>query len=101
MEAPLIELIFFPGCPHVEDARTALRAGLWEAGVPPEWQEWDQSRPETPRRVLGYGSPTILIGGRDVMGESPANAGRACRADGIPTAMAIRIALADPSTEPH
>ena len=94
MDAPPIELVYFTGCPHVEQARTALRAALKAAGLPAEWREWDQARPETPEHVLGYGSPTVLIGGVDVTGKSPANSGRACRADGIPPAATIAAALA-------
>jgi hypothetical protein len=94
MDAPPIELVYFSGCPHVGEARAALRAALEAAGLPAAWREWDQTHPETPARVLGYGSPTVLIDGVDVTGRAPANAGRACRADGIPPSAAISTALA-------
>ena len=94
MDAQPIELVYFTGCPHVDAARGALRAALQAAGLPAEWREWDQTHPETPMRVLGYGSPTVLVGGVDVTGKAPANAGRACRADGIPPDAAIAAALA-------
>ena len=94
MHAPPIELVYFTGCPHVDAARAALRAALNAAGLPAQWREWDQTHPETPERLLGYGSPTVLVGGVDVTGRAPANAGRACRADGIPPAAAIVAALA-------
>jgi hypothetical protein len=93
MHAPPIELVYFTGCPHVEEARATLRVALEAAGLPAEWREWDQTDPKTPTRVLGYGSPTILVGGLDVTGKAPANAGRACRADGTPPAAAIAAAL--------
>ena len=61
MDAPPIELVYFSGCPHVGEARAALRAALEAAGLPAAWREWDQTHPVTPARVLGYGSPTVLI----------------------------------------
>ena len=94
MDAPPIELVYFTGCPHVDEARAALRLALEAAGLPAEWREWDQAQPEAPPRVLGHGSPTVLIGGVDVIGKAPANAGRACRSDGTPPAAVITAALA-------
>jgi hypothetical protein len=90
---PLIELVYFSGCPHVEVARAALRTALEEMGLPLQWQEWDQTRSETPARLQGYGSPTVLVGGKDVTGAEPRNAGRACRADGVPSSQMIVAAL--------
>jgi hypothetical protein len=89
-----VELVYFRGCPHVEAAREALQAALMAMGFAPEWEEWDQESPETPARVQGYGSPTVLVGGRDVRGGSPGSAGRACRVDGLPSSAEIRSALA-------
>ena len=94
MRAPPIELVYFSGCPHVEEARVVLRAALKAAGLPAEWREWDQVRPGVPERLLGYGSPTILVDGLDVTGNAPANTGMACRADAIPSSAAIQVALA-------
>jgi hypothetical protein len=91
---PLVELVYFPGCPHVEAARTALWAALEQSGLAPVWQEWDQTTQAAPARVHELGSPTILVNGRDVTGPSVPTAGRACRADGIPTSEAILAALA-------
>jgi mercuric ion transport protein len=89
-----IELVYFTGCPHVDAARAALQAALETAGLPARWREWDQTLPETPAHLQGYGSPTVLVGGRDVTGKALLNAGRACRADGIPSSEAIAAALA-------
>ena len=38
MEAPLIELVYFTGCPHVDAARAALRTALNAAGLPAQWR---------------------------------------------------------------
>jgi mercuric ion transport protein len=94
---PLVELIYFAGCPHVEPARAALRIALERAGRAPVWQEWDQTAPEAPAHAHGLGSPTILVDGRDVTGASTPTTGRACRADGVPDPEVIIAALAGPS----
>ena len=91
---PWIELVYFAGCPHVESARTCLRAALAEAGLPAQWTEWDQLDPATPSRVQGFGSPTILIGGFDVTGQGRIGRGKACRADGVPSVEVVQRALA-------
>ena len=67
---PRVELIYFVGCPHIEAARKQLRAALEEAALPAEWIESDDAR--------GYGSPSILINGVDVLGAEP-GAGSSCR----------------------
>jgi mercuric ion transport protein len=94
MDTPPVELVYFSGCPHVDAARTALRTSLEMAGLPARWREWDQALPETPAHLQSYGSPTVLIGGRDVTGKALMNEGRACRADGIPSSDVITSALA-------
>jgi hypothetical protein len=94
MRTPPVELVYFPGCPHVDAARAALRAAFETAGLPARWWEWDQTLPETPAHLHGYGSPTVLVGGRDVTGTALKNTGRACRADGVPSSEAITAALA-------
>ena len=90
---PRIELIFFRGCPHADAAREALRTALKGMGLPIQWYEWDQARSDTPSHLQGYGSPTVLVGGRDVTGAERQNGGRACRADGAPSYQMIVAAL--------
>jgi hypothetical protein len=94
MGTPPVELVYFTGCPHVDAARAALRVAFETARLPARWREWDQALPETPAHLQGYGSPTVLVGGRDVMGKALLNAGLACRADGIPSPEVITAALA-------
>ena len=88
-----IELVYFAGCPHVEMARAALREALTLSGLPPRWTEWDQDDPAAPEHIHRYASPTILVSGRDVTGQSPVGNARACRADGVVSAEVIRAAL--------
>ena len=94
MSMASIELIFFGGCPNAEAARDNLRAAAAAAGVDRQWQEWDQDDPHVPERVRQYGSPTILVNGRDVTGVEAGVAAAACRADGVPSVETIRAALA-------
>lgn len=61
-----VELVYFTGCPHVEAARRAIRDALSAAGLPPCWQEWNSDDAATPDALRGYGSPTVLVNGRDV-----------------------------------
>lgn len=89
MTEPRIELIYFDGCPHVEGARVALRDVLTSES----WTEWNLSLPETPDEYRSYGSPTVLVNGRDVTGEAGGNAAMACRAHGAPSRELIRKAL--------
>ena len=91
---PSIALIYFDGCPNVEPARTHLQRAIEDAGLDTEWQEWEQGDPSAPAWVKEHGSPTILVNGRDVTGETAGVAASACRADGAPSVETIRTALA-------
>lgn len=35
-----VELIYFPGCPNVEEARAQLVKAFAEAGLTPRWSEF-------------------------------------------------------------
>src|SRR5688500_2102720 len=73
-----VELLYFPGCPHVQAARVQLTRAMLRVGLSPQWVEHDVTAHHAPRHTQGHGSPTILIDGRDVCGASPV-AGTACR----------------------
>jgi hypothetical protein len=89
-----IELIYFDGCPHAAAARENLRVALEGEHLPGEWQEWNQHSPGTPAHAKQYGSPTVLVDGRDVTGQGAGVAASACRADGAPAVQTISAALA-------
>ena len=76
-----IELLWLPGCPHVDAARALLRRCLDRLGL-------DSTVTE---RTGEYPSPTVLVDGRDVMGE-PAAAGASCRLD-VPSEGGVMAAL--------
>lgn len=85
-----IELVYFEGCPNADQARENLRAALKGEA----WKEWDLSSPDTPDRVRRHGSPTVLIGGRDVTGAPETAEAMSCRADGAPSPDVIREGIA-------
>ena len=73
-----IQLLSFPGCPNVGAAREMLCAVLASAQIDETVEEVDTTSPDTPETLRGWGSPTILVNGRDVGGqEAPSGAG--CR----------------------
>jgi len=98
---PRVELIHDMACPNVQHARKALLMGFSEAGLQPSWTEWDRKSPESPGYVRQYGSPTILVDGRDVAGAQPVEGSDSCRiydhrADGpkgVPPVQGIAFAL--------
>ncbi len=76
---PVVDLVFFDGCPHVEAARGALRRAFAEAGRQDGWSEWRSDDPSLPAYARGFGSPSIFVGGREVTGADPACSGGSCR----------------------
>ncbi len=96
-----IELIIDRDCPNVVDARAALRRALAELELPLEWQEWDRESPDAPAHARNYGSPTVLVNGRDVAGDNTEGDANCCRVymqnddgfRGAPSADMIRAAL--------
>jgi hypothetical protein len=97
-----IELIFDRECPNASKARDLLRSALAASGLPADWREWDRGAVETPRELRGLGSPTILVGGADVVGDDlfPSGANRcrvypdeAGRLHGVPPLAAVVAAL--------
>ncbi|MEW5852409.1 MAG: MerC domain-containing protein [Myxococcota bacterium] len=72
-----VELIFDDTCPNVEPAREQLRTALTQLGLPLAWTEWRRDDPASPPYVRQYGSPTVLVDGRDVV-RVPDTDGAAC-----------------------
>ncbi|MDZ7736725.1 MAG: hypothetical protein U5P41_11975 [Gammaproteobacteria bacterium] len=64
---PKVELIYDRDCPNVGPARGQLLRAFAEAGgMPARWREWRRDDPDSPDYVRHYGSPTVLIDGRDI-----------------------------------
>lgn len=103
-----VELIYDLDCPNVREARAALLRGFTELNLAARWTEWSRSSSESPAYVGRYGSPTVLVNGRDVAGAEPLSAADCCRVytdgsaelRGIPPVSCIAAALrrAGPST---
>ena len=74
-----VELIYDSDCPNVQEARAALLRAFAEAGLQPSWTEWDRRSPASPEHATRYGSPTILVHGRDVAGMEPTAGAESCR----------------------
>ena len=74
-----IELVYDADCPNVAEARAALLRACAKTGVAAAWVEWERNVPKTPAHVRGYGSPTILIDGKDIAGAGPHQAADCCR----------------------
>jgi len=74
-----VELVYELGCPNVEIARARLREALASLGLAPQWHEWERADNHAPEYVRGYGSPTILVDGRDIASDAPVVGEGACR----------------------
>lgn len=96
-----VELVYDRDCPHIEETRANLVRALREAGQPASWTEWERSSTDSPTRVREFGSPTVLVDGRDMAGETPTVGGSCCRLydevggrrSGVPPVELIREAL--------
>jgi len=107
----MVELIYSQECPNVANARERLLRAFSAVGITPHWQEWDRNDSASPAHAHAYGSPTILVNGRDVTGIGPsADGADACRVyassgtfDGAPgvdvIANALREVRADRSVQ--
>src|SRR5213593_1067551 len=96
----MVELVYDKDCPNVAATRTNLLRAFAEAGVSAKWTEWEESCPETPARLRGFGSPTVLIDGKDVADAQPVEGLASCRLydgederRGVPPVKLIAIAL--------
>ena len=78
MHKPTVELVFEPGCPHLDLARARLAQALVAAGLNLTWAEWERG-PDAPPHVQAFGSPTILVDGQDVAGPGAESVDSSCR----------------------
>jgi len=74
-----VELLYAPDCPNAEPARAQIRRALRQVGLPPRWREWRLDALDAPEHARGYGSPTVLVGRRDVAGGEPSDCEASCR----------------------
>jgi copper chaperone CopZ len=90
-----IQLLYFDGCPTLPRARQALRDALAAEKIDDPIEEIDVEASTAPEWARGWGSPKILIDGKDVTGTTRAT-GAACRLyqGGGPSVAEIRRRLA-------
>lgn len=74
-----VELLFFKGCPNISMARKNLNNAFAKTAIAPQWDEIDLNDPNTSKELKGYGSPTILVDGKDVTGTVPRGESLSCR----------------------
>lgn len=73
------ELIYDADCPNVAQARSVLIKAFASTGVSARWREWKRGASDSPEYARRYGSPTILVDGKDVAGTAPDMVDPACR----------------------
>jgi mercuric ion transport protein len=74
-----VELIYDCDCPNVLAARGNLIKAIAASSREVRWTEWDSSATDSSPHVKGYGSPTVLVDGKDVAENSASGAGASCR----------------------
>jgi hypothetical protein len=74
-----VELIYDADCPNMTQARSLLIRAFARTGVSARWLEWERTAPGSPVYAKRYGSPTILIDGKDVAGTDAVSGSSACR----------------------
>lgn len=92
---PRVDVIYFRGCPHVDAARAHVARAFAMTGLPQSWEEHDLGSPGVPADLRRYGSPTILVDGRDVV-QAEQSDSISCRVygrDGVPSVACIAQAL--------
>ncbi len=70
MDTPNIQFLSFAGCPLAAPARDNLMAALKQCGLV-DFVDVDLLSETTPTKLKSWGSPTILVEGKDVMGMQP------------------------------
>lgn len=64
----VVELIFDPTCPNVDEARERIRRAQTLAGLRAGWREWNRESAECPAALRHFASPTVLVNGHDIAG---------------------------------
>ena len=92
MSHQTIEYLGFEGCPNTPQLRQRLRIALPDATI----IDVDLMKLSSGDPQLGWGAPTILVNGADLLGVQPSKNGSAsCRnwSAGLPEVDDIRLAM--------
>lgn len=73
-----VEFIYDRNCPNIESTRANLLSAFSLLKATPRWTEWDRNSDESPQYARRFGSPTILINGRDLINGQPSDS-NSCR----------------------
>lgn len=91
MSKPNVQFLSFPGCPLESKARTELEKALAECGLD-RYENINVMAEQTAEELKSWGSPTILVDGKDVTGHEGGD-GVGCRVYGgelgVPDAQSI------------
>jgi hypothetical protein len=80
LQTPRVELLYWTGCPSHPQALAELREAMAEQGLDPGAVEVREVRSDEEARAEGFvGSPTIRIGGVDVVDSGDEPTGLNCR----------------------
>lgn len=97
-----VEFIFDKDCPNVKETRANLMRAFSKVGITATWKEWDRNSDKSPNYARKYGSPTILVNGKDIVDVTPESDANCCRlydGGGIPSAQLISEKLSAKQNE--
>ncbi len=63
---PLVEILYFDGCPNHEAAQEMVERVSGELGLEPQMRLVEVPDDDAAQRLRFLGSPTIRVGGRDI-----------------------------------
>jgi len=74
-----IQFLSFPGCPHARPSLERLRAVMRELELSYPIEEVEITASQVQAELRGWGSPTVLVDGRDVAGVAEPTGEATCR----------------------
>lgn len=66
MRSPIVEVLYFEGCPNHHEARERVEVIAADEGLEPELRQVEVTSAEEAERLRFLGSPTIRVDGCDV-----------------------------------
>lgn len=73
-----VDLVYDGDCPNVQATRANLLRAFAQTSRTPRWREYRIGAADLPEYARGFGSPTVLVEGRDVAG-TEAGSDACCR----------------------